>query len=59
MILDGLRGVLISSSGLLAYRRDIRRCGSEKKPLARSPPLIVQVQNMHVIIVQPAHTPHL
>ena len=34
MILDGLRGVLISSGGLLGYRRDIRRCGSEKKPLA-------------------------
>jgi hypothetical protein len=33
MILDGLRGVLISSGGLLGYPRDIRRCGSEKKPL--------------------------
>ena len=34
MILDGLRGVLISSGGLLACRLVIGRCRIDKRPLA-------------------------
>jgi hypothetical protein len=34
MILDGLRGVLISSGGLRDYRLGVGRCRSEKSSLA-------------------------
>jgi hypothetical protein len=34
MILDGLRGVLISSGGSRVCRLAIRRCRTDKRPLA-------------------------